>query len=74
MKRILKLLCKVLFVGRLSLKMFWLKKFCDLAKNFLCNFDPYAYHYVFISIVKCPVDWREIFMKQSVGKWKQINF
>ena len=21
-----------------------------------------------------PVDWREIFMKQSVGKCKQINF
>ena len=42
----------------LSLKMFFLKKFCDLAKNFLCHFDPYAYHYVLIdlSIVKCPVD------------------
>ena len=40
------------FVRRLSLKMFFLKKFCDLAKNFLCNFDPHAYHYVFISIVK----------------------
>ena len=23
---------------------------------------------------KCPVDWREISMKQSVGKCKQINF
>ena len=22
----------------------------------------------------CPVDWREISMKQSVGKCKQINF
>ena len=22
----------------------------------------------------CSVDWREIFMKQSVGKCKQINF
>ena len=22
----------------------------------------------------CPVGWREIFMKQSVGKCKQINF
>ena len=22
----------------------------------------------------CPVDWREIFMKQSQGKYKQINF
>ena len=56
MKGILKLLCKVHFVGRLSLKIFFLKKFCDLAKNFLCNFDPYAYHYILISIVKCPVD------------------
>ena len=35
-------------MGRLSLKMFFLKKFCDLAKNF----DLYAYHYVLISIVK----------------------
>ena len=33
-------------MGRLSLKMFCLKKFCDLTKNFLRNFDPYAYHYV----------------------------
>ena len=39
-------------MGRLSLKMFFLKKFCDLAKTFRCNFDPYAYHYVLISIVK----------------------
>ena len=23
---------------------------------------------------QCPADWREIFMKQSVGKCKQINF
>ena len=23
---------------------------------------------------QCPVDWREISMKQSVGKCKQINF
>ena len=39
-------------MGRLSLRMFFLKKFYDLSKNFLCNFDPYAYHYVLISIVK----------------------
>ena len=26
------------------------------------------------SIMQSPVDWREIFMKQSVGKCKQINF
>ena len=31
---------------------YFLKKFYDLSKNFLCNFDPYAYHYVLISIVK----------------------
>ena len=24
--------------------------------------------------LQCPVDWREISMKQSVGKCKQINF
>ena len=29
-----------------------LSKFCDLSKNFLCNFDPYAYHYGLISTVK----------------------
>ena len=39
-------------MGSLSLIMFFLKKFCDLANNFLCNFDPHAYHYVLISIVK----------------------
>ena len=27
-----------------------------------------------MSTMQCPVDWREIFMKQSVGKCKQINF
>ena len=27
-----------------------------------------------LSIMQSPVDWREIFMKQSVGKCKQINF
>ena len=26
-----------------------------------------------LSIMQSPVDWREIFMKQSVGKCKQIN-
>ena len=26
------------------------------------------------SPIKCPIDWREISMKQSVGKCKQINF
>ena len=46
---IFKGLCKVYFVGRLSLRMLLLKKFCDLSKNFLCNFDPYAYHCVLIA-------------------------
>ena len=50
--QIFKLHCKVYFVGRLSFRMFVLKKFCVLSKNFLCNFDTYAYHYVPISIVK----------------------
>ena len=27
-----------------------------------------------LSIMQSPGDWREIFMKQSVGKHKQINF
>ena len=27
-----------------------------------------------LSIMQSPVDWREIFMRQSVGKCKQINF
>ena len=27
-----------------------------------------------LSIMQRPVDWREIFMKQSAGKCKQINF
>ena len=27
-----------------------------------------------LSIMQSPVDWREIFMKPSVGKYKQINF
>ena len=27
-----------------------------------------------LSIIQHPVDWIEIFMKQSVGKCKQINF
>ena len=27
-----------------------------------------------VGITESPVDWREIFMKQSVGKCKQINF
>ena len=41
------------FVGRLSLIMLlFVLKFCDLSKNFLCNFDSYAYLYVLISIVK----------------------
>ena len=32
-------------------------------------------HFAFIAfIAKCPVEWREISMKQSVGKCKQINF
>ena len=39
-------------MGRLSFKLFVLKKFCDFSKNFLCNFDPYVYQYVLISIVK----------------------
>ena len=25
-------------------------------------------------VMQRPVDWREIFMKQSVGKYKQIKF
>ena len=27
-----------------------------------------------LSKVSSPIDWREIIMKQSVGKCKQINF
>ena len=35
----------------------------------------YQYHlYLYPLINGQPVDWREIFMKQSVGKCKQINF
>ena len=30
--------------------------------------------YTKILEVICPVDWREISMKQSVGKCKQLNF
>ena len=29
---------------------------------------------LYTKILQCPVNWREIFMKQSVGKCKQINF
>ena len=34
----------------------------------------FIYFYVQRPIVQCLVDWREIFMKQSVCKCKQINF
>ena len=33
-----------------------------------------VYFYTIHMYSKCPVDWREISMKQSVGKCKQINF
>ena len=36
--------------------------------------QPLEYHGKRLSIMQCPVNWREIFMKQSVGKCKQINF
>ena len=49
---IFKRLCMLYFVGRQSLRMLFLKKCCELLKNCLCNFDPYAYHYVLIAIVK----------------------
>ena len=32
------------------------------------NFDIYSF------TDERPIDWREIFMKQHVGKYKQINF
>ena len=41
------------------------------------NLFAFAYrlfHEYFSSIDECPIDWREIFMKQSVDKCKQIYF
>ena len=40
------------------------------------NLFAFAYRLLHedFSPINGPVDWREIFMKQSVGKCKQINF
>ena len=38
------------------------------------NLFAFAYRLFHSTNAKCPVEWREISMKQSVGKCKQINF
>ena len=38
------------------------------------NLFAFAYRLFHSTHAICPVDWGEIFMKQSVGKCKQINF
>ena len=38
------------------------------------DFSPINGTFCRMRDAKCPVDWREISMKQSVGKCKQINF
>ena len=38
------------------------------------NLFAFTYRLFHEDFSPCPIDWREIFMKQSVGKRKQINF
>ena len=47
--------------------------YTNILEVYLFAFAYRLFHEDFSSI-ECPVDCREIFMKQSVGKCKQINF
>ena len=46
----------------------------SLINGALNDNQPLEYHGKRLSIMQRSVNWREIFMKQSVGKCKQINF
>ena len=46
----------------------------ELLYTKILEVNLFAFAYGLLHFVKCPIDWREISMKQPVGKCKQINF
>ena len=46
----------------------------ELLYTKILEVNLFAFAYRLFRIAICPVEWGEIFTKQSVGKCKQINF